>query len=389
MKPGTLRTLNRRLLSSQLLIKKARGKSSLISITEACSGINSQNFRDSFLSFWARAGSFSDKALLSGFKPKGDLSRTWTVRGTVHTFPSKDYYTHVFGSPRDRILASHDRYARQLGLPERQRRIELLYEPLLDEIKEEMVTKDFIGKFMAEKLGRLGLKGYMKLDRGWTSEATHGPTWTGIAEMSYLGLLSNAGRIGSGNRWMSTAHWLKSGTKVPDVDDCALKLVSSYIENYGPVSFSDIVYWTGHRKGDMSRIINSIRGNLVVDKFDNSDEEYFSLGNQYEGATPPPKVIILPRFDSLMMGHSDKSRFMSPERRNKVFISAGIINPTILLNGFVAGTWRKEGRKRGLGIHAAIFEEIGPSDRMAIEEKFSEYGDYLKSDVSVTFHQSS
>ena len=126
MKGSTLKELNSRLLCSQFLSERARGSESLVQIASGCCGINSQNLSDSFLSFWARSASFSDQALTKEMGPGGDLLRMWTVRCTVHTFPARDYYTNVFGSPRDRVLSSHDRYARQLGLPGREERIRML-----------------------------------------------------------------------------------------------------------------------------------------------------------------------------------------------------------------------------------------------------------------------
>lgn len=385
LKQEVLRKLNRRLLSAQRLSTKATGKGSLVSVSHSCCGINSQNIQDSVLSFWARTNSFSENALMSEFRPKGGLVRTWTVRGTVHTFPSRDYYVHVFGSPRDRALLSHDTYARQLGLPPRDKRIELLYQPLLDEIKGEAVTSNFIGEFMSERLFHLGLKGKMKLNQGWSNEPKYGPTWKGITEMSYLGLIVNAGKKGSSSLWMGSSQWLNGNSISPDPEECVVRLIRSYIEMYGPVSFSDIVYWSGHRKKDVLNAIDALKGDLILEYLDNSTEPYYSLNGYQEDGQDPPQAIILPRFDSLLMGHKDKSRFMFHGHRDRVFRSAGIINPTVLLDGFVAGTWEKKKHSNRVDVTVRAFRKLNAQDKRAIEERFADYGDYLKADVSVLF----
>jgi hypothetical protein len=88
----------------QCLSKKASGSKSVVRVAEGCCGINSQDLRESFSSFWARIEGFRDSDLLNEYKPGGGLVRTWTIRSTMHTFPSKDYYIHVFGSGCKRIL---------------------------------------------------------------------------------------------------------------------------------------------------------------------------------------------------------------------------------------------------------------------------------------------
>lgn len=382
---NTLKRMNRRLLTSLRLSAKAHGQDSLVLVSRSCCGINSQNFRDSFQSFWARADSFCDSALVSSIKPCGSLTRTWTVRGTVHTFPTQDYYKHVFGSPVSRVLHSYDRYARQLGVPNREKRIELLYQPLLDEIKGEYVTKRFIGDFISERLTQMGIKGKMKLRRGWTSEATYSHTWEGVEEMSYMGLLVNAGRKGSENLWMSTRHWLGSRFSDPDPADCAAGLIRSYIEQYGPVTLNDIAYWSGHRKGDVAKILDSIRGDLKEERYKDFKDVYYAIHDSMDDAYDPPHALILPGFDSLIMGHSDKSRILHHTKRELVFTSAGVINPTILIRGFVAGTWKKNTQGSKNSVTVRPFKYFTVRDRKAVLEKFQEYGEYLGKEVKVDF----
>ncbi|HZY46643.1 MAG TPA: hypothetical protein VFE96_02495, partial [Candidatus Bathyarchaeia archaeon] len=56
--PGVLKSLNRRLLTTQYLSRKASGPRAVVKVAEACCGINSQDFLESFSSFWARVDGF-------------------------------------------------------------------------------------------------------------------------------------------------------------------------------------------------------------------------------------------------------------------------------------------------------------------------------------------
>ncbi len=129
----------------------------------------------------------------------------------MHTIPAKDYYVHVLGGPGRRFQPWFDNAAKRRGIPDRDYRVQFLYQPLLDHIKGRTITSNEVKQFMVERLTQRGLQGRRKLQRGWSSKPTYGPAWTGVSEMSHLGLLVNAGRKGSESLWMSSADYLATG----------------------------------------------------------------------------------------------------------------------------------------------------------------------------------
>ena len=381
-----LRNLNSRIIYNQFLRKSANGKSSLVDVSDALCGVNSQNFRDSYMSYWARTSGFSEKKLLSSIKPKGELSRAWTVRGTVHTFPTRDYKIHIFGSPVERFLKSYDRYAKQLGVPDRETRVKKLYEPLLDEIGNRKVSTDFVHSFISNQLESMGLKGRQELERGWSSEKIMGPTWRGIYELSYTGLLSNAGREGSGNLWMSTKEWLGSETGEPDFYGNAKELVRRYIDRYGPVTLQDIAYWTGHRVSTLNEIIEELKGEISQEIFNGTSQLHYFIGELDTDYSSPPHIVVLPRFDSLIMGYKDKARILDHAYLGRISIQAGIIMPTVLVHGFVQGVWRKSTKGKTLNITVEPFRKFSDRDKSAIGRSFQKFADHEKLDLVLKFH---
>jgi hypothetical protein len=382
--PLALRALNRRLLAAQYLSRKASGPQAVITVAEACCGINSQDLLESFSSFWARIDGFRDSDLTSELRPKGGLVRTWTVRSTMHTIPARDYWIHVFGGPGRRFQPWFDRTAKKRGIPDRDFRVRFLYQPFLDHIKGRAVTSNEVKQFMVEKLSGHGLRSRMRLQRGWSSQPTHGPSWTGLSEMSYLGLIVNAGRKGSQSLWMGTADYLPARRSVPSPEECTVELVRKYIERYAPVTREDIAYWSFLRKDQVDRALDVLKKELTTEKF-HSSEEYFSFGEDSVEAFEPPKVVILPEFDSLMMGHKDKSRFLSQNRVKKVFGGLAAVNRTILLDGFVAATWKRKKNPEGMIVDVSSLRTLRAEERRSIEEEFASYADYQGTKISVKF----
>jgi hypothetical protein len=381
--PRVLRALNRNILASQYLSQKASGAHAVVEVSDACCGINSQDFLESFSSYWARVDGYRDSDLTSELRPRGGLVRTWTIRFTMRTIPTKDYWTYVLGGLSRWSQSYFDKTAKKRGIPGRDSRIRLLYQPFLDHIKGRAVTSNETKQFMMERLSQHGLKPRMKLARGWSSRPSLGPSWTGLSEMSCLGLIVNAGRKGSHGLWMRSADWLPSGRKPPDPDECTLELVRKYIEHYGPVTREDIVYWSFLQKKNVDAALDALKKDLTKDDL-HTNQEYFSFGGDSE-SIEPPSTIILPEFDSLMMGYKDKSRVLPHDRIKKVFWGLGGINRTILLDGFVAATWKRKKNRTGMTADVSPLRALVARERRSIEEEFARYSDYQETEISVQF----
>jgi hypothetical protein len=369
---------------AQHISVRASGRRSVVEAAAACCGVNSQDLRESFASFWARTEGFEADAMQREFRPMGGLARAWTARGTMHTFPSKDYFAHVFGSPRKRVLGRYERSARRRGIPHLGKRVESLYGPLLDDIKGRAVTSAYIGDFVSERLGRLGLNPRARLRRGWSSSPVVGPAWTGITEMSYLGLLVNAGRRGSESIWMRAADWVHMGRSRPPPEECVNRLVRMYVERYGPVTRADISYWSGLLSSEVGAALAAMKGELTEAGAGGPRGTHYSLGEPPRDADPPA-AAVLPEFDSLMMGYRDKARVLPDRLLAYVFRPQGMVSPTFLVDGFVAGTWRRWSERGGTVVTVMPGADLSSGARRAVEGEFAEYGEFLGVPLRVTF----
>jgi hypothetical protein len=301
----------------------------------------------------------------------------------MHTIPARDYWVHLLGGPCfQRFLPYFDRAAKHRGIPEQEWRIRHLYEPLLDRIKGRTITSNEIKQFMIDSLNQRGLKGEMKLQRGWQSKATHGPAWSGFNEMAFLGLLVNVGREGSESVWMGSADYLPTRQR-PDPEECLVELIRKYIEHYDPVTRKDIVYWSYLTVGQVNRALEAMKKDLRKETI--SGQEYLSIDGESSEKLDPPGVIILPEFDSLMMGHRDKSRIFPPASQKKIFLTLGRISRTILLDGFVAATWKRKKERSGILVDVSPLRRLAAREKGSIEEEFVKYADYRKTQISVQF----
>jgi len=303
----------------------------------------------------------------------------------MHTIPSRDYWIHLFGSPGyRRFLSNYDRIAKRRGIGDREFRVRSLYEPLIDHLSGRAITANEVTQFIVDRLKHHGIRSKMKLHRGWSSQATVGPSWTGIGEMSNLGLIVSAGRKGSETLWASTEDWLKTEKKPPNPEECYVDLIRKYIENYGPVTRDDIVYWTFLLTKDVDSAIESLKEDLTVENF-GTRQEFFSIHGKPKVSGEPPEVIILPEFDSLLMGHKDKSRYLDPRHLKKVFWGLGGIHRTVLLDGFVGATWKRKKTREGMNVEVTPLRGLTVGEKSLIESGFDDYSRYVGLEGSVLF----
>jgi hypothetical protein len=154
------------------------------------------------------------------------------------------------------------------------------------------------------------------------------------------------------------------------------------------VSRSDIAYWSNRLfASEVDESLEALKKDLVQEKFKGSREIFYSFGVGSDHFAEPPEAIILPEFDSLMMGYKDRSRFLSSETSAHVSRPQGIISRTVLVDGFVTATWGKKRERNGMTVSVAPFRELRARERRSIEERFAEYGDYLETSIRIEFRR--
>jgi Winged helix DNA-binding domain len=356
-------------MQKQFLSKKATGPNALVEVTDGVVGVQSQSYPDMFSAYWARVEGFRDQDLLGGLRPMGGLVRTWTVRGTMHIIPSRDYHVYVLGSVGSKTLSWIEKQARKVGYPDQEERRDRIYRWVLEKIEKRSVTSEEVKRLVSERAVELGLKPGV---------------WVGVREMCLLGLLVNAGREGSASLWMRAEQWVPRPKKLLSIEDYRVGLLRKYVARYGPVSRRDMLYWTGHGAMDLDRALESLAPELDRVKVEGSREEFYKLGDM-EDAPSPPRVVLLPKFDSLMMGYRDKSRFLDLRHQRQVFRPQGMIEATILLDGFVAATWRRKNEGENSRVNVNLVRALKRPEKQMIEHELREYSEYLDSPIDISW----
>ena len=67
-------------------------------------------------------------------------------------------------------------------------------------------------------------------------------------------------------------------------------------------------------------------------------------------------VRFLPACDNILIAYRDRSHTLPEEHRKKVFLSAGRVVGTVLIDGFVGATWKVQKNKDSVTLRIKQFE---------------------------------
>jgi len=139
-------------------------------------------------------------------------------------------------------------------------------------------------------------------------------------------------------------------------------LVEKYVKAYGPVTETDISWWTGLAKTKIKDALKRIEAQLDRVKFNNVQKTYIIGKEDLENLNKSQysrksSLILLPELDPYPMGYKDRERYIDAKNYNKVFDRSGNITATVLLDGIVIGVWDKEEKPEPL-IKFHLFNSI-------------------------------
>ena len=308
----TRRQLNRALLARQLLLDRWRLPAS--EVIERLVGMQAQVPASPYLGLWSRLGDFQPEELSSLIAERRAVRLTM-MRGTIHLVTARDCLAlrPVLAAHLGRALHVATPFGRNLAGMD------------LDELAEA-------GRALLDAQPRIVTDLGRVLAERWPERD---PASMGYAVQFLVPLVQvpPRGLWGRGGRPLlaPAESWL--GAPLSD-DASADAMVLRYFAAFGPATIGDLRAWSGMR--GVREIVERLRPRLRTFR-DERARELFDVpdGLLSDPETPAP-VRFLPDFDNVLLGHDDRSRVFADAADLAGFIG----RPTVLVDGFVAATWR-------------------------------------------------
>lgn len=150
-----------------------------------------------------------------------------------------------------------------------------------------------------------------------------------------------------------------------DEESAKLELNRRYFTHYGPATVKDAAYFFGTTQAEIKKYMKQLPLETAVC----NGRTYYFIENGLNYDCVIPECLFLAGFDPLMLGYQKtESLYLPPKYLREVFTLAGIVKPTILLDGRIVGTWKRKGKK----VEMEFLEPVSAQEQTVIERHHPE-----------------
>jgi hypothetical protein len=298
----------------------------------------------------------STEAMIEKAIADREIVRSWPMRGTLH-----------FTAPEDL------RWMQNLLAPRIIKKAASVYRK--SELDEKVFTKGarIITKALEKNpiLTRDELYETLERSKIVTAETRglHILGWT-----AQKGLICLAPRKGKQFTFTLLDNWIPA-TKAIDQQEAFSRLALTYFKSHGPATVHDFSWWTGLTLTEAKQALEIVKENLTEIK---SGTLLFYFIEEFMPNTKP-KAYLLPAYDEYTVGYKDRSAFLDEKHIEKA--RNGIFSPCILMNGQIAGTWKRTLDKRSVNVETTLFAKLPPNAERSLGSAIKDYKRFLGVDL--------
>lgn len=322
----SLRTINLFVLHNLFLLPGLNRPPSVLEAAERLVGLHAKRPQSPYLSLVARIPDFAVKQLDDVLYERRQLLRAHAMRGTVHLLPLTQYRT-VLNASGGQLSGMYQRAFAKLK------------------------NKPAIAKMVVESIMARGPLTHEAIAASLSIEIDERDLYRIINELCTDGVLIKASVEGS---WRSAIYeyelldrWQPEIPKgEEDLGKARAKLLSWYLSAYAPATLKDLSWWCGLSEGQVKNILAFIERPVTLVNFESFGSSGFMFEDEFEKLEKwkPPRttnVTLLPSFDPYVIAYIERDRYIKKANYAKVFRGvAGIIEPVILIDGFIMGSWK-------------------------------------------------
>ncbi len=320
-------------------------------------GVQAQFMGNVMHSLKIRCSDYSEDTLSDG------VVKNWTVRGTVHVFAEDDLALFIHCSNGQDYLRGdwrgytfwnqRDKWALT---PERQA---YFANVILDALRCSVLTREEL-KDICRQNGMTE-----------TEESSMFDQWGGgIREMCERGFINYVVQE-------KKAFCLSPAFSPIPEREAKLEMARRYFTHMGPSTVHDAMYYF---HAAAAQIKDWIAG-LPVWSTVCEGKTYYYIDDNQTYAQGIPRCLFLAGFDQLLLAHEKKeSLFLSQENLRAIFNLAGIVMPALMIDGKVAGRWKKKNKK----LFITMFKTLTREEKNIV----TDFADSLWNDIaSVSFEE--
>lgn len=294
---------------------------------------------------------FIEKAITTG-----KIIRTWPMRGTLHFVAAEDA-RWMLELLTPKVMGGYALRHARFGITDK----------ILDR------CRFLIGKALKgnKSLSRPELYNIMEQD-GITTANSRGLHILG--RIAHDRLICFGPRRGSEHTFVLFDEWIPKGKKVSR-EKALAEVVVRYFSGHGPATIRDLMWWSGLSGREIKEGIQLAGSKLKSEEVEG--RTYWMVKDLLKSAKNSG-VHLLPAFDEYFVGYKDRDAVLEKIYAERINPGAnGMLNPVIVSDGQIIGTWRRIVKKDLVFVNAKPFKKFTDKEKAGIKKAAADYARFL------------
>ncbi|MBI4790878.1 MAG: AlkZ family DNA glycosylase [Chloroflexi bacterium] len=284
------------------------------------------------------------------------IVRTWPMRGTLH-FVAADDVRWMLDLLTPRVIAASASRYKQLELDQ----------PTFLRSRKAIVHALQGGKQLERE------EMYQVLESAHVSTAGQRGIHI-LGRLAQEGVICFGARAGKQQTFVLLDEWAPQ-SKHMERDAALAELAKRYFTGHGPATLQDFAWWSGLSTADARAGLDLVKPYLMPEVV--ADQIYWLASSTPIAKAKTRTAYLLPGFDEYLVGYKDRSAVLDPLYVKQTNAGGGMLNPTIVINGQVVGTWKRKLPKSSVVITSNWFTAPKKSDQHALAVAARRYGAFL------------
>lgn len=169
------------------------------------------------------------------------------------------------------------------------------------------------------------------------------------------------------------------------------ELARRYFRSRSPATLADFVWWSGLTVADARTGLDGVRPSLVSER--RGSVTYFrceerprtrTIARSPARSRSGPRVradaqdaVLLPPFDEYLVAYRRREELLDPRQAKRLNAGGGMLNPSVVVAGKVAGTWRRELAPGAVVMAIDLFATPSAAVRRTVIRAAERYAAYL------------
>ena len=160
-----------------------------------------------------------------------------------------------------------------------------------------------------------------------------------------------------------------------DKDEALGMLARRFFTSHAPATLQDFTWWSGLTLTEAKKALEMVKSDFVSEEIDG---QTYWFSNSFKGLTVDKNIAhLLPAFDEYVVSYKDRKEIFEHGYYLEVIGKNGLFKPTVMVNGQVAGMWKRVVKGKKATVELQLFKKFSKEVKSAIANEVEKYEKFV------------